>query len=56
MDTQTFLDTLCQSMQDSAWQVRLLSGRPSSQTTREQALQQVAMLQMAKETAQATGK
>ena len=37
----------------SAWR-RL--GRPSSQTTREEALKQVAMLQAAKEAAQATGR
>ena len=42
-------------MQDSARQVRLSLGRPSSRATRQQALQQVAMLKAAKE-AQQTGK
>ena len=56
MDEQTFLDTLYQSMQDSARQVRFSLGRPSSQTTREQASQQVAMLQAAKAAAQQIGK
>ena len=55
MERQTFLDRLFQSMLDSARQVRLLLGRPSSQATREQALQQVEMLNAAK-MAQATGK
>lgn len=55
MDRQTFLDTLFRSMQDSARQVRLLLGRPSSQATREEALKQVEMLNAAK-MAQATGK
>jgi len=49
MDRQTFLDTLFQSMQDSAREVRLLLGRPSSRATREQALKQVEMLKAAKE-------
>lgn len=56
MEEQTFLDSLFQSMQDSARQVRLSSGRPSSQATREQALKQVAMLEKAKEAAQQIGK
>ena len=56
MERQTFIDTLFQSMRDSARQVRLLLGRPSSRATREQALRQVAMLQAAKEAAQATVK
>ena len=47
---------LCQSMQDSARQVRLSLGRPSSRATRQQALEQVAMLQAAKESAQTDGK
>lgn len=51
MDEQTFLDSLCQSMQESAREVRLSLGRPSSQATREQALRQVAMLQEAKQAA-----
>lgn len=49
MDTQTFLATLYQSMQDSARLVRLSLGRPSSHATRQQVLEQVAMLQQAKE-------
>lgn len=56
MGQQAFLDSIYQSMRDSARQVRYSLGRPSSQTTREQALQQVAMLQAAKEAAQAIGK
>ena len=56
MEEQTFLDSLFQSMQDSARQVRLSSGRPSSQATREQALKQVIMLEKAKEAAQKIGK
>ena len=55
MDRQTFLDTLFQSMQDSARQVRRSLGRTSFATTREQALSQVEMLNPAK-MAQATGK
>ena len=55
MERQTFIDLLFQSMRDSARQVRLLLGRPSSRATREQALRQVAMLQKAKEAAQTTG-
>ena len=49
MERQTFIDLLFQSMRDSARQVRLLLGRPSSRATREQALQQVEMLQAAKD-------
>ena len=49
MERQTFIDSLFQSMLDSARQVRLLLGRPSSRATREQALRQVEMLQAAKE-------
>ena len=48
MATQTFIDSINKSMQDSARQVRLSLGRPSSQATRQQALAQVAMLQAAK--------
>ena len=55
MDEQTFLDSVYQSMQDSVRQVRLSLGRPSSQATLQEALQQVAMLQAAKE-AQQTGR
>ena len=55
MGQQIFLDSIYQSMQDPARQARLSLGRPSSHATRRQALQQVAMLQAAKE-AQQTGK
>jgi len=44
-----FLYLIYQSMQDSAQQVRRSLGRPSSRATRQQALQQVAMLKAAKE-------
>lgn len=53
MGKQAFLDSIYQSMQESAREVRLLLGRPSSKATREQALRQVQMLQEAKEAAQA---
>lgn len=52
MNPQTFLDLIDKSMQDSVKQVRLSSGRPSSQATLQEALQQVAMLQAAKEALQ----
>ena len=55
MGKKEFLDAIYQSMQDSAREVRLSLGRPSSHATRQQALQQVAMLKAAKE-AQQTGK
>lgn len=55
MGRKIFLDLIYQSMQDSARQVRISLGRPSSRATRQQALQQVAMLQAAKEALQ-TGK
>ena len=45
------LDLLYQSMQDSAREARLSLGRPSSWATREEALQQVAMLKAAKDSA-----
>lgn len=51
---KTFIDAIFQSMQDSARQVRLSSGRPSSHATREEALQQVAMLEAAKAVVQQT--
>ena len=53
---EVFLDSIYQSMQDSAREVRLSLGRPSSHATRQQALQQVAMLKAAKEAALQTGK
>lgn len=49
MEPQTFLDIVNKSIQDSVRQVRLSLGRPSSQATLQEALQQVAMLQAAKE-------
>ena len=49
MGEKIFLDLIYQSMQDSAQQVRRSLGRPSSRATRQQALQQVAMLKAAKE-------
>ena len=55
MGKQILIDSIYQSMQDSAQQVRLSSGRPSSHATREQALQQVAMLKAAKELALQVG-
>lgn len=55
MERQTLLNSISQSMQVSAWQVRCSSGRTSYATTREQALKQVQMLQQAKE-AQQTGR
>lgn len=52
MDPQTFLDLINKSIQDSARQVRLSLGHPSSQATLQEALQQVAMLQAANEARQ----
>ena len=54
MGEKIFLDSIYQSMQDSAREARISLGRPSSHATRQQALQEVAMLQAAKE-AQQTG-
>jgi hypothetical protein len=51
MGQKIFLDSIYQSMQDSAREVRLSLGRPSSHATRQQALQQVAMLKAAKDSA-----
>ena len=48
MDEQTFLDTLCRSMQESARELQAM-GRPSSHATREEALRQVQMLQAARD-------
>ena len=53
---QTFLNLINQSMLESARLVRSSLGRSSYAITREKALAQVAMLQAAKEQAQATGK
>ncbi len=55
MEKETFLDLINQSMQESAQLVRSLLGRSSCVIEREKALQQVAMLQAAKERQQ-TGK
>ena len=49
MGEKIFLDSIYQSMQDSAREARLSLGRPSSHATRQQALEQVAMLKAAKE-------
>jgi len=49
MGEKIFLDSIYQSMLDSAREARLSLGRTSSQATRQQALQQVAMLNVAKE-------
>ena len=49
MDRKTFIDSIFQSMQDSAREVRYSLGRPSSYATRDEALRQVAMLQAAKD-------
>ena len=54
MAQETFYNLINQSMQESARLVRSSLGRSSYVTTREKALAQVAMLQAAKEEAQAT--
>jgi|GEM_PF-4236865 len=56
MEEKILMGLLYQSMQDSAKEAHLSLGRPSSQATREEALQQVAMLNAAKEAAQPNGK
>ena len=56
MEQKIFIDSIYRSMQDSAREARLSLGRPSSSATREEALQQVAMLKAAKEAAQPIGK
>jgi hypothetical protein len=56
MEEKILMDLLYQSMQDSAREARLSLGRPSSQATREEALQQVAMLKAAKEANQPIGR
>ena len=55
MEEQILIDSIYQSMQDSARQVRRSLGRTSYATTREQALKQVEMLEQAKQTAQQIG-
>ena len=49
MEEKILLDLLYQSMQESAREARLSLGRPPSSATREEALQQVAMLKAAKD-------
>lgn len=56
MAKPTLLDSIRQSMQDSAVLVRCSSGQKSSPVTREEALAQVAMLEKAKQEALTTGK
>lgn len=56
MEEQTLIDLIYHSMEESARQVRRSLGRTSYATTREQALNQVEMLQQAKQAAQQTGK
>ena len=51
MGQETFLNLINQSMQESARLVRSSLGRSPYVTTREKALEQVAMLQAAKERA-----
>ena len=55
MEKQTLFNSIKRSMQVSAVQVRLSSGRTSYATTRKEALKQVQILQQAKQ-AQQTGK
>lgn len=47
-EEQTLIDLLYQSMQDSAREIRLSLGQPTSHATREEALQQVEILQNVK--------
>ena len=54
-EEQILIDSIYQSMQDSAQQVRRSLGRTSYATTLEEALSQVEMLQQAKQAAQQTG-
>jgi len=56
MEEKILMDFLYQSMQDSARELHLSLGRPFSQTTREEALQQVAILKAAQEAAQPIGR
>ena len=51
MEEKILMDLLYQSMQDTAREIRLSLGRPSSHATRQQALEQVAMLKAAKDSA-----
>ena len=52
MEKKDFLDLIYQSMKDSEREILLSLGRPPSHTTRQQAIQQVAMLKAAKEASQ----
>ena len=56
MEEKILLDLLYQSMQDSAREARLSLGRPSLWVTREEALQQVAMLKAGNEASQPIGR
>ena len=49
MGQKEFIDAIYKSMQDSAREIRRSLGRPPSHATRQQALQQVAMLKAAKD-------
>lgn len=53
MEKQILLNSIKQSMQVSVVQVRCSSGRTSYATTRKQALQQVQMLEQAKQSQRA---
>lgn len=55
MDEQAFIELIYKSMQESARQVRLTTGRPVSHATREEAIRQVEMLNAAKEAYKQTG-
>ena len=56
MANETFLNLISQSMQESALLVRSSLGRSLYVISREKALEQVAMLQAAKEQSQAIGR
>ena len=55
MEEQILIDLINKCMQASALQIRRSLGRTPCAVTREQALNQVAFLQNAKQAAQATG-
>lgn len=52
MEEEELINAIYQSMQESARELRLTLGRPTSHATREEALRQVAMLKAAKEASQ----
>ena len=56
MEEQILINSINKSMQASALQIRRSLGRMPYAVTREQALNQVAFLLQAKQTAQVTGK